>query len=64
MDKVRFFVDDMSEGEPFCASYLARVVRVGQATVPPAKAELMYEPQVYGLSLSERFTVINGENSK
>ncbi len=63
-DKVRFFVDDMPEGRSFRASYLARVVRAGQATVPPAKAELMYEPQVYGLSISERFTVTNKESSK
>ncbi len=38
-------------------SYLARVVRAGTATAPPAKAELMYEPQVYGLSPNKRITV-------
>ncbi len=31
-------------------SYYARVKRAGTATAPPAQAQLMYEPQTYGLS--------------
>ena len=31
-------------------TYYARVKRAGTATAPPAQAQMMYEPQVYGLS--------------
>ncbi|MDO5471251.1 MAG: alpha-2-macroglobulin family protein [Akkermansia sp.] len=31
-------------------SYFARVKRAGTSTAPPAQAQLMYEPQTYGLS--------------
>lgn len=31
-------------------SYYARVKRAGEAVAPPASAQLMYEPQTYGLS--------------
>ena len=31
-------------------SYYARVKRAGEAMAPPASAQLMYEPQTYGLS--------------
>ncbi|MFZ1627097.1 MAG: alpha-2-macroglobulin family protein [Candidatus Moraniibacteriota bacterium] len=34
--------------------YLARVVSVGEFTVPPARAELMYAPEASGYSSSER----------
>ncbi|OCA03658.1 terpenoid cyclases/protein prenyltransferase alpha-alpha toroid [Akkermansia glycaniphila] len=39
-------------------SYLARVTKAGEVTAPPAKAELMYEPQVYGLSPNRKITVL------
>ena len=34
--------------------YYARVKRAGFSTAPPAQAQLMYEPQVYGLSPNTR----------
>ena len=30
--------------------YYARVKRAGTSIAPPAHAQLMYEPQIYGLS--------------
>lgn len=33
-------------------TYYARVKRAGRSTAPPAKAELMYEPGICGLSNS------------
>ena len=37
--------------------YYARVKRAGSATAPPAQAQLLYEPQTYGLSPSARIEV-------
>lgn len=56
-NRVRAFVTRWDNGNTLHMSYLARVVRAGTATAPPAKAELMYEPQVYGLSPNKRITV-------
>lgn len=56
--------DNMGKEDSFQATYLARIVRTGEATAPPAKAELMYEPQVYGLSLSERLFITPGKEEK
>lgn len=56
-NRVRVFATRWNAGNTLHMSYLARVVRAGTATAPPAKAELMYEPQVYGLSPSKRITV-------
>jgi hypothetical protein len=40
--------------------YNARVVSEGTFAVPPAKAEIMYSPEIYGRSASETITVDNG----
>lgn len=56
-DRVRFFINHWHSGGLFRAVYLARVTKSGQASAPPAKVELMYEPQSYGLSKNKRFTV-------
>lgn len=55
-NRVRAFVTRWDDGNTLHMSYLARVVRAGTATAPPAKAELMYEPQIYGLSPNKRIT--------
>ena len=34
--------------------YYARVKRAGTSMAPPAEAQLMYEPQTYGLSPNTR----------
>ncbi len=62
--QVRFFVNNLEQPGSFQAFYLARVVQTGEVTAPPAKAELMYEPQVYGLSLSERLSITPRKEEK
>lgn len=56
-DRVRFFANAWSGSERFRASYLVRVVRAGSVTAPCAKAELMYSPEVYGLSNTASLTI-------
>ncbi len=56
-NRVRFFASSWFGGEPLTVSYVARVVRSGQVTAPAARAEFMYRPQVYGLSVPQAFTV-------
>ena len=55
-DCVRFYVTHWGSGN-LTARYIARVVKSGKVTAPAAKAELMYRPQVYGLSVPQHFTV-------
>ncbi len=59
-DRVRFFADTWSR-ERFTARYLARVTKSGTVIAPSAKAELMYRPEVYGLSIPQKLTVLHGE---
>lgn len=56
-ESVRFFADIWPGNDQFQASYLVRVTKAGSVTAPPAKAELMYMPEVYGLSPSEHFQI-------
>lgn len=56
-DRVNFFVTSWGRGSILRATYLVRVVKSGEVTAPPAKAELMYQPQVYGLTTNERISV-------
>ncbi len=49
-DRVRAFCTRWSTCDLLNMSYYARVKRAGTATAPPAHAQLMYEPQIYGLS--------------
>lgn len=37
--------------------YVARVVCSGRITAPAAKAELMYQPEVHGLSIPQQLEV-------
>lgn len=55
-DRVRGFCTRWFGRDVINMSYYARVLRAGSATSPPAQAQLMYEPQTYGLSASERIT--------
>ncbi len=50
-DRVRFFVTQWKDKEMLEVSYLARVTKAGTMKAPAAKAEEMYRPQVYGLSI-------------
>lgn len=49
-DRVRGFCTRWTGRNVLNMVYFARVKYAGSATAPPAQAQLMYEPQVYGLS--------------
>ena len=55
-DRVRFFSTYFYGGE-MKATYVARVLRRGKVTAPAAKAELMYRPEIRGLSVPQQFEV-------
>ena len=55
-DRVRFFASYLY-GKEMEATYVARVLRRGKVTAPAAKAELMYRPEVRGLSIPQQFEV-------
>ncbi len=49
-DRVRGFCTRWEGRDLLNMRYYARVKRAGSSMAPPAQAQLMYEPQVYGLS--------------
>lgn len=51
-DRVWGFCTRVSGHNHVNMTYYARVKRAGRSTAPPAKAELMYEPGICGLSNS------------
>ena len=53
-DRVRGFCTRWWGRDIVNLRYYARVKRAGSATAPPAQAQLLYEPQTYGLSPSMR----------
>ena len=53
-DRVRGFCTRWPGRDIVNLRYYARVKRAGSATAPPAQAQLLYEPQIYGLSPSMR----------
>lgn len=55
-DRVRFF-STYFNGNEMQATYVARVLRRGKVTAPAAKAELMYRPEVRGLSIPQQFEI-------
>lgn len=55
-DRVRFFASYLNR-QGLTAQYIVRVVRRGKATAPATKAELMYLPQVHGLSIPQQLEV-------
>lgn len=57
-DRVRGFCTRWADRSLLNMTYYARVKRAGTATAPPAQAQLMYEPQVYGLSPNQTVTVM------
>ncbi len=60
-DRVRGFCTRWSGRDVLNMTYFARVKRAGIATAPPAQAQLMYEPQVYGLSPNSRVITVPAE---
>ncbi|MDO5471335.1 MAG: alpha-2-macroglobulin family protein [Akkermansia sp.] len=56
-DRVRVFASHLWNTRKLEFSYVARVVRSGKVTAPAAKAELMYRPEQYGLSIPHHFEV-------
>ena len=57
-DRAVFFLDHFSRGG-MTLSYLARVTSAGEAIVPPAKVEKMYDPESFALSSSNHFKTPN-----
>jgi uncharacterized protein YfaS (alpha-2-macroglobulin family) len=53
-DRVRGFCTRWDNRELLNMTYYARVKRAGVSTAAPAQAQLMYEPQIYGLSPNTR----------
>ncbi len=53
-DRVRGFCTRWEGRDVVNMSYYARVKRAGESMAPPAEAQLMYEPQTYGLSPNTR----------
>ncbi len=53
-DRVRGFCTRWAGRDVVNMSYYARVKRAGESVAAPAAAQLMYEPQTYGLSPNER----------
>ncbi len=60
-DRVRGFCTRWCGRDVLNMTYFARVKRAGIATAPPAQAQLMYEPQVYGLSPNTRVISVPAE---
>ena len=60
-ERVRGFCTRWSGRDLLNMTYFARVKRAGISTAPPAQAQLMYEPQVYGLSPNFRVISIPAE---
>ncbi len=60
-DRVRGFCTRWSGRDLLNMTYFARVKRAGVSAAPPAQAQLMYEPQVYGLSPNARVISIPAE---
>ena len=56
-DRVRAFCSRWAHRDLLNMSYYARVKRAGSCTAPPAHAQLMYEPQTYGLSPNAKVIV-------
>lgn len=56
-DRVRVFANSMPASDKLEISYVARVTRSGKVTAPGARAELMYQPEIYGLSIPQQFEV-------
>lgn len=56
-DRVRVFSDNWANRDAMEVCYVARVVRSGKVTAPAAKVELMYRPEVHGLSIPHQFEV-------
>ena len=54
-----FFVDHMAAGM-YRYRYLARATTLGSFVVPPAKAEAMYAPEVFGRTAATRIDVVGG----
>ncbi len=56
-DSVRFYSDYLNRGD-YHLSYTAQAIATGTFSVPPAKAEEMYDPDIYGHSLPATLNVI------
>jgi uncharacterized protein YfaS (alpha-2-macroglobulin family) len=60
-DSARFYADYLPAGH-YHLSYSAQAIAEGDFSVMPAKAEEMYDPDVYGLGLAARLEVGSDED--
>jgi alpha-2-macroglobulin len=58
-DRVLFFVDQMAAGM-YRYRYLARATTIGSFVQPPARAEAMYTPEVFGRTAATRIEITGG----
>ena len=56
-DRAVFYLNDLARGTHHF-TYLARVRAAGTAVAPSAKAEAMYEPNIVGVSASEKLKTL------
>ena len=54
-DRAVFFLDHVWKHGTYEVTYLARCTLAGEAVAPPAKVELMYDPEAFALSASRSF---------
>jgi len=57
LDRVNVYYDRVYSGSPVYATYLLRATTPGEFALPPARAELMYEPGSEGYSDAARVVV-------
>ncbi len=55
-DSARFYADRLEPGN-YHLSYTAQAIATGTFTAPPAKAEEMYDPDIYGLGIKDDVVV-------
>ena len=59
-DRVLLFIDHLSAGEHMQTVQL-RAITPGEFALPPARAEAMYMPEIYGRSTGDRLTVSSAQ---
>jgi uncharacterized protein YfaS (alpha-2-macroglobulin family) len=55
-NSARFYSEYLPAGN-YHLSYVAQAIGSGEFVIPPARAEEMYDPDVFGLSAADRLVV-------
>jgi len=56
-DRVECFASIIEQSTQYTMEYTARATTPGEFIIPPAHAEEMYTPEIYGQSSSSRMTI-------